>query len=62
MESSFDVTMKKTRTLAERIERSLTGKQRDITSWTSEREGYEMWDGSQNVGQEDRRAGAVYAD
>ena len=55
LETSFNVTMKKTRTQAERIERSLTGKQRDIKRWRSEREGYEMWDGSRDVGQEDRR-------
>ena len=51
LETSFDITVKKTRKQADRIEKSLTGKQRDITSCECER--YEMWDGTQNVGHED---------
>ena len=45
----------KTRKQAERVGKSLTGKQGDYTSWECERERYEMWDGTQNVGHEDRR-------
>ena len=55
LEASFDITMKKTRKQAKRIEKSLTGKQRDYRNWDRERVGYEMWDGSQNVGHEDKR-------
>ena len=55
LEISFDITVKKTETQADRIEKSLTGRQRDYTNWECERERYEMRDGSQNVGHEDRR-------
>ena len=54
LETSFDITVKKTRKQAERIEKSLTGKQGDYTSRECERERYAMWDGTLNVGHEDR--------
>ena len=54
LETSFEITVKKTRTHADRIEKCLTGRQRDYTSWESGREGYEMWDGTQNVEHEGR--------
>ena len=38
LETSFDIAMKKTRKQAERIEKSLAGKERDCTSWKFERE------------------------
>ena len=53
LETSFEITVKKTRAQADRIEKSLTGKQRD-TSWESGTERYEMWDGTQHVEHEDR--------
>ena len=53
LETSFEFTVKKTRTQADRIEKSLTGKQRD-TSWESGTERCEMWDGTQNVEHKDR--------
>ena len=54
LETSFEITVKKTRTQADRIEKSLTGKQTDYTNWQCERGRYEMWDGTQNVEHEDR--------
>ena len=48
LETSFEITVKKTRAQAERIEKSLTGTQGD-TSCESGTEKYEMWDGAQNM-------------
>ena len=53
LDTSFETTVNKTRTQADRIENSQTGKQRD-KSWESGTERYEMLDGTQNVEHEDR--------
>ena len=44
LETSSEITVKKTRAQAGRIEKSLAGEQRDHTSWESGTERYEMWD------------------
>ena len=53
LETSFVITVKKTKAQADRIEKSLAGKQRD-TSRESGTEKHEMWDGTLNVELEDR--------
>ena len=48
LETLFEITVKKTRAQADRIEKSLAGKQKD-TSYESETAKYEMWDAALNV-------------
>ena len=43
---SFDITVKKTRKQAERVETNLTGKRGDCADWVLQRDVGEMWDGS----------------
>ena len=51
--TSFEITVKKTRAQADRIEQSLSGKQKD-TRCESETAKLETWDGALNVEHEDR--------
>ena len=53
LETSFVITVKKTKAQADRIEKSLAGKQKD-TRCESETTKLEMWDGALNVEDEDR--------
>ena len=48
LEVSHDTTMKKSRAIAERIQRNLTGK-REYFDERNEHEGNEMWDGTHNI-------------
>ena len=53
LETSFEITVKKTRAQADRVEKSQAGKQKD-TSCESGTAKYEMWDGALNVEHDDR--------
>ena len=53
LESSFEITVIKTRAQADRTEKSLAGNTKN-TSCESETAKYEMWDGALNVEHDDR--------
>ena len=54
LETSLEITVKKTRVQADRIEKSLPGKQKDTSFESGTKKKYQMWDGAPNVEHEER--------